>query len=55
MTEIFYLADDAIARASAQFGEETRPGGGVVFNVKWRRYTKTEKELISRVELLSQF
>ena len=38
MTNIFYSTDDAIATAAARFGEETRPGGGVVFNVKWRRY-----------------
>ena len=36
--KLFYSPDDAIATAAAQFGEETRAGGGVVFNVKWRRY-----------------
>ena len=37
-TKIFYSPDDEIATAAAQFGEETQAGGGVVFNVKWRRY-----------------
>ena len=37
-TNIFYSPDDAIATSVARFGEETRQGGGVVFNVKWRRY-----------------
>ena len=34
-TNIFYSPDDSIATAAAQFGEETRAGGGVLFNVKW--------------------
>ena len=38
MTEIFYSPDDATATAAARFDEEIRPRGGVVFNVKWRRY-----------------
>ena len=43
-TKIFYLPDDEIATAAAQFGEETRAGGGVEFNVNWRRCaTKTTK------------
>ena len=37
-TEIFYSPDDAIATVVARFGEETRPGGGFVFNLKWIRY-----------------
>ena len=37
-TKIFYSPDDAIATAAAQFCEEMRSGGGVVFNVKWRNY-----------------
>ena len=37
-TKILYLPDDVIATAAARFGEETRAGGGVVFNVKLRRY-----------------
>ena len=36
--KIFYLSDDAISITPARFGEETRAGGGVVFNLKWRRY-----------------
>ena len=38
---MFYSPDDAIATVAARFGEETRPGGGVVFNVKRRRYIWT--------------
>ena len=38
MKKILYLPDDAKATSAARFGEETQPGGGVVFNVKWRRY-----------------
>ena len=40
MTKIFYSPDDEIATAAERFGEETGPGGGVVFNVKWRRYKR---------------
>ena len=35
---LFDLPDDAISTAAACFGEGLRSGGGVVFNVKWRRY-----------------
>ena len=41
-TKIFYSPDDAIATAATRFGEETQAGGGVVFNVKWRRYVREE-------------
>ena len=40
MIKIFHSPDDAIATAAARFGEETQAGGGVVFNVKWRRYLR---------------
>ena len=36
-TKLFDLSDDAIATAVLCFGEGLRAGGGVVFNVKWRR------------------
>ena len=42
MTKIFYSPDDEIATAAERFGEETRPGVGVVFNVKWRRYVQLQ-------------
>ena len=35
--KVFYSPDDAIATAAARVGKETRAGGGVAFNVKWRR------------------
>ena len=37
-TNLFYLPDDSIATAAVCFGKGFRDGGGVVFNVKWRRY-----------------
>ena len=40
---MFYPPDDAIGTSAARFGEETQAGGGVVFNVKWRRYIHTGK------------
>ena len=45
-TKLFYLPIDAIATAAACFGNFLRAGGGVVFNVKWRRY-----QFMSKVQL----
>ena len=36
-TKLFYLPDDAIVTATACFGKGLQAGGGVVFNVKWRK------------------
>ena len=47
--KIFYSPDDAVATATVRFGEETRAGGGVVFNVKWRRYQMIQQLYISEL------
>ena len=39
-TNLFDLPDDSIATAAACFGKYLRAGGGVLFNVKWRRYVR---------------
>ena len=36
-SNLFDFPDDAIETAAACFGKGFRAGGGVVFNVKWRR------------------
>ena len=56
-TKIFYSPGDDMATPAAQFGEETRPGGGVVFNVKWRRLWKshgTEKNIIDGLKFYAK-
>ena len=37
LTKLFDLPDDSIATAAACFGKVLQAGGGVVFNVKWRK------------------
>ena len=36
-TKLFDLPDDSVATSAVCFGEGLRAGGGIVFNVKWRR------------------
>ena len=52
-TELFDLPDDAIATAAACFVKSLRAGGGVVFNVKWRRYNKDkESDKINWIDMI---
>ena len=37
-TKLFDLPDDTIATSASWFGKGLRAGGGVAFNMKWRRY-----------------
>ena len=37
LTKLFDFPDDAMATDAAYFGKGLPAGGGVVFNVKWRK------------------
>ena len=50
-TKLFDLPDYVISTAAACFGEGLQVGGGVVFNVKWRRYMSNLEVKYIRTDL----
>ena len=54
-TKLFDLPDYVIAISAECFGEGLRAGGGVVFNVEWRRYMATLEVKYIRTDIPQYF